>query len=128
MRDTLIHFEEDLDDAVVSGAMAAASAADCCLALGSSLTVTPASDVPVRVVERGGALVIVNKQATPLDKRATVKARVPVDDFMSALMEELGVVVPEARVDGGSANDDAMVGDSAAGGAGARGRSAREHR
>lgn len=111
MRDTLIHFEEDLDPAVLAGALAAAGAADVCLALGSSLTVTPASDVPQAVVDRGGTLVIVNKQTTPLDKRAAVKARVAVDDFMRALMAELGIHVPEAAAATGAA-------EGAAGGSG----------
>lgn len=34
--------------------------ADICLAMGSSLRVTPAADIPAEVANRGGKLVIVN--------------------------------------------------------------------
>ncbi len=41
--------------------------ADLIVCLGSSLTVSPANDLPKRVAKRGGNLVIVNLQRTPLD-------------------------------------------------------------
>lgn len=40
--------------------------ADVCLAMGSSLTVTPAADIP-KTVGENGKLIIVNLQKTPLD-------------------------------------------------------------
>jgi len=40
--------------------------ADVCLAMGSSLTVTPAADIP-KHVGKHGKLIIVNLQKTPLD-------------------------------------------------------------
>ena len=61
--------------AELRAAEAHAMKADCCLALGSSLTVTPAADIPESVGakkfrQKGGSdaeLYIVNLQKTPLD-------------------------------------------------------------
>lgn len=43
------------------------------LVLGSSLTVTPAADVPREAKEAGARLVIVNLQKTPLDGLASLR-------------------------------------------------------
>jgi NAD-dependent deacetylase len=42
------------------------------IVLGSSLTVSPAAELPRLTVTAGGKLVIVNAQPTPLDSLATV--------------------------------------------------------
>lgn len=42
--------------------------ADLIICMGSSLTVSPANDLPKRVAKHGGNLVIINLQRTPLDK------------------------------------------------------------
>jgi hypothetical protein len=68
--------------------------ADVCLALGSSLTVTPAAGIPEGVANGGGALVIVNKQDTPLDGKAVTRVQAPVDDVMACVMRILGIEVP----------------------------------
>ena len=64
-----------------------------CLALGSSLTVTPAAGIPEDVADHGGALVIVNMQDTPLDGKAAVRVHAPVDEVMEEVMRLLGVVI-----------------------------------
>jgi NAD-dependent SIR2 family protein deacetylase len=69
--DTIINFGEDLPARIIDGAFEESKAADLCLVLGSSLTVTPAADVPAGVARRG-RLVIVNLQATPLDSTAAL--------------------------------------------------------
>jgi NAD-dependent deacetylase len=43
-----------------------------CIVLGSSLVVYPAASVPAHAVERGAALIIINRDETPLDSRADV--------------------------------------------------------
>ena len=47
--------------------------ADLILALGSSLVVTPAADLPVTVKKYGGRVVIINRDETGLDEIADVK-------------------------------------------------------
>jgi NAD-dependent deacetylase len=45
---------------------------DLCIVLGSSLVVYPAASVPAHAVERGAALMIINRDETPLDSEADV--------------------------------------------------------
>jgi NAD-dependent SIR2 family protein deacetylase len=42
------------------------------IVLGSSLKVTPACDLPAKILGNGGRVVIVNLQSTPLDPRASL--------------------------------------------------------
>ena len=45
---------------------------DLCLVLGSSLTVQPAASLPMLAKRNGADVVIVNAQATPQDRSATL--------------------------------------------------------
>ncbi len=54
---------------------------------------TPAASIPESVADKGGALIIVNMQDTPLDGKATVRVQASVDDVMAAIMRNLGLVV-----------------------------------
>ena len=51
-QDSIVNFGEDLPASQIDGGFAAARKADLCLALGSSLTVTPAADIPSTVGTR----------------------------------------------------------------------------
>lgn len=65
--------------------------------LGSSLTVTPAKEVPEAVGNRrrkGAKLVICNLQATPLDGLATLRVHAKTDDLMVRVMRELELAIP----------------------------------
>ena len=62
--------------------------ADLILALGCSMTVTPACDLP-RLKPAGAVLVIVNLQETQADADAGVRVFFPCDQFFSQLMAEL---------------------------------------
>ncbi len=61
--------------------------------LGSSLTVTPAADMP-KIVGRRGRLVIVNLQKTPLYKLAKLNIHGRCDVVMTAVMEKLAIDIP----------------------------------
>eukprot|EP01087_Luapelamoeba_hula_P019697 TRINITY_DN6563_c0_g1_i1.p1 TRINITY_DN6563_c0_g1~~TRINITY_DN6563_c0_g1_i1.p1 ORF type:complete len:603 (+),score=91.58 TRINITY_DN6563_c0_g1_i1:91-1899(+) len=92
--DTIIHFEESLPREVILRGFAEAEAADLCLCLGSSLTVTPAATIPKTVGKNPKAkLVIVNLQRTPLDSFATLRIHAKIDKVMEAVMEELGIPI-----------------------------------
>ena len=56
--------------------------------MGSSLTVTPAADVP-QLVGKRNKLIIVNLQKTPLDKYAFIRVNAMCDDFMKKLSKKL---------------------------------------
>lgn len=96
---TGVGFGEDLPEAAMRRAWRESESADLCLALGSSITVTPASDMPALVAHRhkrrrDQGLVIVNLQATPCDEHAALRVNGLVDDVMArveALLCEKGV-------------------------------------
>lgn len=69
LRTTIINFRENLDASILGPAERWAETADACLALGSSLTVTPAAGIPERIAERGGSLVIGEEQSWNLPSK-----------------------------------------------------------
>lgn len=62
--------------------------------MGSSLTVTPAADIP-KDVGKNGKLIIVNLQKTPLDKYAFLRINALTDTVMKKLTEKLKLKVSE---------------------------------
>jgi NAD-dependent SIR2 family protein deacetylase len=65
--DSIINFGESLPEEILRKSFDHAHTADLCVAMGSSLTVTPAANIPEVVGKRGQKLVIVNLQSTPMD-------------------------------------------------------------
>ena len=92
-----IDFGQQLPSRGLALAYRWAEQSDLCLALGSSLTVSPASDVP-EIVARKGRLVVVNLQPTPLTEQAALHIYAPVDVVMDAVMTRLGLPVPPFRL------------------------------
>jgi NAD-dependent deacetylase len=78
----VVMFGQALDPRTLRLANAAAERADLVLALGSSLTVTPAANVPLVAVRRRVPYVVVNRGATPHDELATLKLDWDVDDVV----------------------------------------------
>jgi len=106
LRHTGVGFGDDLPEKVVECAWRESERADLCLALGSSITVTPASEMPAWVARRHArrkdkGLVIVNLQATPCDEQAALRVNGLVDDVLErveALLVEQGMLErPDAR-------------------------------
>jgi len=97
LRDSIINFGENLPEKPLDDAGLHSEKADVCLAMGSSLTVTPAADFP-KLVGKSKKLVIVNLQKTPLDRYATIRINAKCDDVMKLLMEELKLEIPEWRL------------------------------
>ena len=60
LKDSIINFGESLQAPILEAGFHSAALSDLCLAMGSSLRVTPAADIPAQVAQRGGRLVIVN--------------------------------------------------------------------
>jgi NAD-dependent deacetylase len=67
MKSATVSFEQVLFPHVVEDALGLAAQADLMVAVGSSLQVYPAADLPVVAVRNGARLAIVNDEATPLD-------------------------------------------------------------
>ena len=57
--DSIINFGENLPERELKEGFAESEKADLCLAMGSSLRVTPAADMPATTADKGGKLVIV---------------------------------------------------------------------
>jgi len=67
LRPAVVFFGESLNPQVLRLAFEEAENCDFLLAVGSSLVVHPAADIPRIAKQRGAALAIINKQKTPLD-------------------------------------------------------------
>lgn len=70
LRPDVIFFGEMLDPEILRDAYAAAASCDLLLAVGSSLVVYPAADIPLRAKQAGAKLAIINIDSTPLDSMA----------------------------------------------------------
>ena len=93
--DSIINFGEYLPEKELTNAFAHAEKADLCIALGSSLRVSPANAIPGRVAARGKPLVIGNLQKTPLDSAAGLVVHAMCDDLMKGVMNRLGLPIPK---------------------------------
>ncbi|CAF4128630.1 unnamed protein product [Rotaria socialis] len=110
LKDSIIDFGEDLPQDELDKAFYHAEQADLCLVLGnfssdmfllkkktilgSSLTVTPASDIPKRVAKRKQNLAIGNLQRTPLHKAAALNIHAFSDAITQGIMERLNIPIP----------------------------------
>ncbi|KAI5923012.1 NAD-dependent deacetylase sirtuin-7 [Camillea tinctor] len=93
--DSIINFGESLFAEPLQRARDHAAKADLCLVLGSSLTVSPANEMPETVGSRRGAtLAICNLQTTPVDKLAGLRVFSKTDDLMVRVMEKLDIPIP----------------------------------
>ena len=69
LKDSIINFRDDLDEAILTTAKTHAQKADLCLSLGTTMQVTPACHL-VTMGQKPLRLVIVNRQKTDLDQLA----------------------------------------------------------
>jgi NAD-dependent deacetylase len=90
LKPAVTFFGESLPAAPLREAAAEAQEADLMLVLGTSLTVNPAASLPLHTLRRGGRIVIVNKQPTPLDARAWMRFQDLEEVFtdIKALLEQ----------------------------------------
>ena len=97
--DTIINFGENLNDYAWDPAEENATKSDCCLVLGSSLTVTPAANLPEMIGEkRKSTFCIVNLQKTNMDNLCDVRIFAKCDDVMRLLCKKLNVEIPEWKL------------------------------
>eukprot|EP01004_Peranema_trichophorum_P002863 NODE_1890_length_1766_cov_42.093122_g1607_i0.p1 GENE.NODE_1890_length_1766_cov_42.093122_g1607_i0~~NODE_1890_length_1766_cov_42.093122_g1607_i0.p1 ORF type:complete len:530 (-),score=67.80 NODE_1890_length_1766_cov_42.093122_g1607_i0:123-1712(-) len=95
LKDSIIHFGEDLPREALNKAQVHCKAADLCIVLGSSLVVAPANQLPRDTALNGGKLVIVNLQHTLLDGMADLRIFGKTDQLMQLVMEYLKIPIPE---------------------------------
>jgi NAD-dependent deacetylase len=89
IRPDVIMFGEALRTDVLQSAFEEADGSDFVLAIGSSLVVYPAADIPARAKRRGAKLAIINKDETPLDSIADYVIREPSGAVLPQIVEKL---------------------------------------
>ncbi|WP_417668820.1 SIR2 family NAD-dependent protein deacylase [Roseibium sp.] len=89
LKAAVISFGQSMPEDALQRAAEAARDAEVFLVVGSSLLVYPAAQLPQIAAEAGARLVIVNREATPLDALAEASIRTPIAETFE------GVVVVE---------------------------------
>ena len=85
LKHATVSFGQTLPADVLQTAVKWAQEADVFLALGSSLVVYPAAQLPEIAKNRGARLVIINRDATPLDPRADLVINAPLGEVMETV-------------------------------------------
>ncbi len=89
LKPSTISFGQGLVPQDLQRAAELCAAADPLLVVGSSLVVTPAAELPLATLARGGSLAIINHEPTPLDERASLLFRDPAGEVLAALAGNL---------------------------------------
>jgi NAD-dependent deacetylase len=87
LKPATVSFGQSLPEDVLNRAAQLAHESRCLLALGSSLVVHPAAGLPVVAKRSGAALVVVNREPTPVDALADVVIRDDVSEVLPALTD-----------------------------------------
>ena len=92
LKPATISFGQSLRQADIDRSFAAAAEADLVVALGTTLSVTPAANVPLVAAERGVAYVIINRGPTEHDRLPFVTLRIEGDvaEYFPMAVKELG--------------------------------------
>ena len=85
LKHATVSFGQSLPTDVLNSAVAWSQHADLIFAIGSSLVVSPAADLPVLAKQSGAKLVIINRDETPLDGIADEVVREPIGEALTAI-------------------------------------------
>ena len=91
LKHATVSFGQRLPTEVLQQAITLCQQADLIFAIGSSLVVTPAADLPQITKHAGGRLVIINRDATPLDPLADAVIQEPIGATLAAIDDALRV-------------------------------------
>lgn len=89
LKHATVSFGQSLSTDVLNEAVAWSQQADLIFAIGSSLVVSPAADLPLLAKQSGGKLVIINRDETPLDDIADEVIREPIGAALNEIDERL---------------------------------------
>lgn len=87
LKHATVAFGQALPEAVIETAVEWSRECDLFLALGSSLVVHPAADLPRLARDSGAKVVIVNGRSTPLDMVARMVVNAPLGEFFQAVQK-----------------------------------------
>lgn len=85
VKSDVVMFGESMPAAETEAAFTAAQYCDLFLAIGTSLVVYPAADLPVAAKEVGAKLAIINREETPLDRYADLVVHAGIGAVLGAL-------------------------------------------
>jgi NAD-dependent deacetylase len=88
LKPATVSFGQSLPADVLASAFELARTADLLLVLGSSLAVHPAAAIPEAAARAGVPVLIVNREATPLDHLAVMALRGPVEEVLPAVLDD----------------------------------------
>ncbi|RCV32840.1 hypothetical protein SEVIR_7G021900v4 [Setaria viridis] len=94
LKDTVLDWEDALPPEEMNSAKEHCRSADLVLCLGTSLQITPACNMPLMSIKNGGRVAIVNLQATPKDKKASLVIHGLVDKVIAGVMTKLNLRIP----------------------------------
>jgi NAD-dependent deacetylase len=89
LKPDVVFFGELLPEAAIDRAYALARSAGLLLVVGSSLEVHPVAGLPLETVRAGGALAIVNRGRTPLDRHAALTLDGSAGEILAAVVAAL---------------------------------------
>jgi NAD-dependent deacetylase len=89
IKSATISFGQSMPERPMRRALEETLACDLFIVLGSSLTVFPAADFPLRAKDAGAALVIVNRDPTEMDGRADVVIHAGIGDTLTQALATL---------------------------------------
>jgi NAD-dependent protein deacetylase/lipoamidase len=87
LKSATISFGQSLVDEDLRKAEIAAAASDVFLAIGSSLEVFPAANLPAIALRSGATLVVINNESTPFDIHADAVVNDPIGEVLPTLVE-----------------------------------------
>ena len=87
-KSSVINFGDNLPQADLERAVLHSEQADVFLVIGSTLLVTPASDLPCTALDNGAALIILNLGETPLDQLASVRITGKAGELLPQIVRE----------------------------------------
>ena len=92
LKHATISFGQSLPQDVLQQAVAWSEQADLFFAIGSSLIVSPAADLPRIAKQNGSRLVIINRDETPLDAIADEVIREPIGEVLTTIDRSLSAL------------------------------------
>lgn len=87
--DSIVNFGQSLPQSELEQSFAHSRSADLFVVLGSSLSVTPAAEMPKEALNNGSTLVIVNRDPTPFDSSAHLRFTEQVGEVMHRMVKQL---------------------------------------
>jgi NAD-dependent protein deacetylase/lipoamidase len=89
LKPATVSFGQSMPEFEMAESFRNAQQCDLCIVLGSSLVVYPAASVPAYAKDSGAALMIINRDATPLDSKADLAIHDSAGKVMAAIMDRL---------------------------------------